>query len=65
MEVAGCRFCHHWQGLPRLPLPRCLALRLAQTLGIAGHGRVAPGIPTLLQFPEESQGVTVTCVPAF
>jgi hypothetical protein len=34
-------------------------------LGIARHGRVAPSIPTLLQLPEEPQGITVPGVPAF
>ena len=42
-----------------------LALCLAQTLRMAGHGRVAPSRPTPLQLPEESQGVTVPRVPAF
>ena len=41
-----------------------LALRLAQTLRLAGHGRVAPSIPTLLELPEEAPGVTVPRVPA-
>ena len=42
-----------------------LALRLAQTLRLTGHGRVAPSIPTALKLPEEAQGVTVPRVPAF
>jgi hypothetical protein len=41
-----------------------LALGLAPTLGLAGHGRVAPSIPTPWEFPEESHGVTVPRVPA-
>jgi hypothetical protein len=40
------------------------ALRLAQTLRIAGHGRGAPRLPAPLQLPEESHGVTVPRVPA-
>src|SRR5262245_2264374 len=64
-EVVGCRLRHHWPGLPPLPLLRCLALRLVQTLGIAGHGRVTPRIPTRLKLPEALQGITVTGMPAF
>jgi hypothetical protein len=42
-----------------------LALRLAQTLRLAGHGWVAPSLPAPLELLEEPQGVTVPRVPAF
>jgi len=63
-EVAGCRLGHGRQGLPRPPRPRGLTLRLAQALGIARHGRVAPSIPTPLELSEEAHGVPVPRVPA-
>ncbi len=64
-ELALRRLRHNRQDLPRRAVLPGLALRLAQTLRIAGHGRGAPSIPPPLELPEESQGVTVTRVPAF
>jgi hypothetical protein len=58
-EVAGCRLRHHGPWLPR----RSVWPGLAQTRRITSHGRVAPSIPTRLEFPAEAHGVTVPCVP--
>ena len=61
--MANCRLCHGRQGRPRPPRPRGLAWRLAQALGIARHGRVAPRIPPGLALSEEAHGVTGPRVP--
>jgi hypothetical protein len=47
------------------PLSRCLALRLAQTLGVAGHGDITASVATRLELSEESQDVAAPRVPAF
>src|SRR5882724_2024012 len=52
------------QGVASSPRPRCLPLRLAQTLGVAGDRGITAGVAQWLDLPEEPQRVTTTRVPA-
>ena len=56
---------HHWEGRRRRPMSRYLALRLAQALRVAGDGRIASRIATLLERAIEAQGITAARVPPF
>src|SRR6185436_18217494 len=53
------------EGRPTPPLPRCLALRLAQALGIARDGGIAPRIALLLNLAPQAQRILATGVPPF
>src|SRR5882724_1878078 len=52
------------QGVAASPRPRCLPLRLAQTLGLAGDRGITAGVALWLDLPEEPQRITTTRVPA-
>jgi hypothetical protein len=52
-------FGHAGEGQPTPPWPR----RLAQALGVAGDGGVAPRIAALLELPREAPGVVTAGVP--
>jgi hypothetical protein len=52
------------QGVAAAPLPRCLPLCLAQTLGVAGDRGITAGVALWLDLPEEPQSITTTRVPA-
>ena len=54
---------HDRQGMTSSPLLGCHLLGVAQTLRIARHGGIAPGISPLLELAEEPQGVTAAGVP--
>jgi hypothetical protein len=45
---------HTRQGVAWSPLSRCLALRLAHALGVAGNGDITAGVTTLLERSEAS-----------
>ena len=54
---------HDRQGMTSSPLLGCPFLGVAQTLRIARHGGIAPGISPLLELAEEPQDVTAAGVP--
>ena len=52
------------EGEPAPSWPRRLALRLAQALGIARNGGIAPRIAALLELTIEAQGIVTAGVPS-
>ena len=54
---------HDWQELAASSLAGDLPLRVAQTLRIARHGGISPGISTWLELAEEPQGIAAAGVP--
>jgi hypothetical protein len=57
------RFCHARQRVLGRPLAGLEALRLPETLGIAGHGRIAPLVALLLEAMKDVQGVMAPPIP--
>ena len=62
-EVPVLRFCHARQRLLGRPLAGLEALRLSETLGLAGHGRIAPLVALLLEAMKDLQGVMTSTIP--
>ena len=56
---------HDGEGRPRPPLPRGLALRLAQALHVTGDGGIAARIATPLELTIQAQGIVTAGVPPF
>jgi len=55
---------HDREGRPRRPLPRCLALRLAQALRVAGDRGLAATIAALLELAIQAQRLVAAGVPS-
>src|SRR5262249_19382541 len=62
-EVPVLRFCHARQRGRWQPLAGLESLRLPETLGIAGHGRIAPRVALLLEAMKDLQGVMAPTIP--
>ena len=54
---------HDWEGRPRPPLPRRLALRLAQALHVTGNGGIAARIAVLPELTIKAQDIVTAGVP--
>src|SRR5215510_3701639 len=62
-EVPVLRFCHARQRVLWRPLAGFESLRLPETLGIAGHSRIAPLVALLLEAMKDLEGVMAPTIP--